>query len=108
MFVIQILEQVLAVGVADASREPEAGVQQSVGVVAHQHGIPDVSLVVAPPQLPRQLQTGLPPSAMRPLRAVLAWGPQDTHCWVTWALHTYIHTYIYTHLHTYIRTYIGT
>ena len=48
MFVIQILKQVLAVGVADVSWELEAGVQKSVGVVAHQHGIPVVGLAVAP------------------------------------------------------------
>ena len=92
MFVIQILEQVLVVGVADVSRELQAGVQKSVGVVAHQHGIPVVGLAVAPPQLPRQLQTGVPPSAMRPLRAVL--GPSRYPLLGHLGPATYAHIYI--------------
>ena len=94
MFVIQILKQVPAVGVADVSRELEAGVQKSVGVVAHQHGIPVVGLAVAP-QLPRQLQTGVPPSAMRPLRAVL--GPSRYP--LLGHLGPYIDTYVYIYIH---------
>ena len=72
MFVIQILKQVLAVGVADVSRELEAGVQKSVGVVAHQHGIPVVGLAVAPraaAQAAANWRTAF--RYMRPLRAVL-------------------------------------
>ena len=91
MFVIQIPEQVLAVGVADVSRELEAGVQKSVGVVAHQHGIPVVGLAVAPRSCPGSCKL-----AYRfPLcgHCVRYWGPQETHCWVTWALYIYIYVY---------------
>ena len=90
VFVIQILKQVLAVGVDDVSRELEAGVQKSVGVVAHQHGIPVVDLAVAPraaAQAAANWRTAFRYAAI----AWRYWSPQDTHCWVTWALHLHIY-----------------